>query len=133
MAGARITVALIHGLAIGEEVHKEVTLREPTAGDILDAQEASERLMMVPTGDGGVEPMLVSSPSRSSMEVLRQQIVSVGDISGPLDMKLLRKLDPEDLDMLLATTGNLNAGSINQVQQEVVKRGRGEGGRPDAD
>lgn len=133
MAGARITIALIHGLAIGEEVYKEVTLREPTAGDILDAQEASERLMMVPTGDDGVEPMLVSSPSRSSMEVLRRQIVSVGDISGPLDMKLLRKLDPEDLDLLLATTGNLNAGSINQVQQEVVKRGRGEGGRPDAD
>lgn len=133
MAGARITVALIHGLALGEELHKEVTLREPTAGDILDAQEASERLMMVPTSDGAVEPMLVSSPSRSSMEVLRRQIVSVGDISGPLDMKLLRKLDPEDLDLLLAKTGNLNAGGVNQVQQEVGKRGRGEGGRPDAD
>ncbi len=133
MSKARVTITLIHGLAIGEDTHKEVVLREPTAGDILDAQEASERLMMVPAPDGGFEPMLISSPSRSSMEVLRRQIVTIGDISGPLDEKLLRKLDPEDLNLLLQKTGNLSAGSINQVQEELVKRGRDEGGRPDAD
>lgn len=130
MSKTRVTITLIHGLAIGEDTHKEVVLREPTAGDILDAQEASERLMMVPTPEGGQEPMLISSPSRSSMEVLRRQIVSIGDISGPLDEKLLRKLDPEDLDMLLAVTGNFDAGGSNQVQKEVVQRGRDEGGRP---
>jgi len=133
MSKTRVTVTLIHGLAIGEDTHKEVVLREPTAGDILDAQEASECLRMVPTPDGGLEPMLISSPSRSSMEVLRRQIVSVGDISGPLDEKLLRKLDPEDLDMLLAVTGNFDAGGSNQVQKEVVRRGRDEGGRPGAE
>lgn len=137
MAKTRVTITLIHGLTIGEGVNeytgKEVVLREPTAGDILDAQEASERLMMVPTPEGGAEPMLISSPSRSSMEVLRRQIVSVGDISGPLDEKLLRKLDPEDLNLLLHETGNLSAGGVNQVQEELVKRGRDEGGRPDAD
>jgi len=133
MSKTRVTITLIHGLAIGEDTHKEVVLREPTAGDILDAQEASERLMMVPTPEGGAEPMLISSPSRSSVEVLRRQIVSIGDISGPLDEKLLRKLDPEDLDMLLAVTGNFDAGGSNQVQKEVVRRGRDEGGRPGAE
>ena len=133
MSKTRVTITLIHGLAIGEDTHKEVVLREPTAGDILDAQEASERLMMVPTPEGGAEPMLISSPSRSSMEVLRRQIVTIGDISGPLDEKLLRKLDPEDLDLLLAVTGNFDAGGSNQVQKEVVRRGRDEGGRPGAE
>jgi phage FluMu protein gp41 len=133
MSKTRVTITLIHGLAIGEDTHKEVVLREPTAGDILDAQEASERLMMVPTPEGGAEPMLISSPSRSSVEVLRRQIVSIGDISGPLDEKLLRKLDPEDLDLLLAVTGNFDAGGSNQVQKEVVRRGRDEGGRPGAE
>ncbi|MGP9666247.1 hypothetical protein ACT3TY_16710, partial [Halomonas sp. AOP22-C1-8] len=101
MAGTRIDVPLIHGLKIGEAVCKDAKLREATAGDVLEAQEAAERLMMVPT-QNGVEPMLVVSPSRVGVEVLRRQIVSIGDVSGPLDLKLMHRLHPEDLNLLLA-------------------------------
>lgn len=132
MTGTRITVPLIHGLKIGEIVCKDVVLREATAGDVLDAQEAAERLMMVPT-QNGVEPMLVVSPSRVGVEVLRRQIVSIGDVSGPLDLKLMHKLHPEDLNLLLAKSEQLDGAAVAQTQEGVAQRGRGDSDHPTSD
>lgn len=134
MAGTKITVILAHGLKIGEVLSKEVVLREATAGDVLDAQAESERLMMVPNGAGGHEPMLVVSPSRVGVEVLRRQIVSIGDVSGPLDLKMLHRLDPEDLNLLLAKSEQLDGAAVGQTQDGATQRGRDDSDRsaPDA-
>lgn len=132
MAGTTIIVTLMYGLKIGDETHYQVVLREATAGDVLDAQEAGERLVFAPTGDGGVEPVLVASPSRVGIEVLRRQIASVGDISGPLDLALMRRLDPEDLNFLLIKSGQLDGAAVSQAQDGASKRGRDDGDRPDA-
>lgn len=129
MAGTRITVTLAHGLTIGDETHYKVVLREATAGDVLDAQEEAERLVFAPTGDGGVEPVLVASPSRVGIEVLRRQIASIGDISGPLDLKLMRRLDPEDLNLLLVKTNQLDGAAVSQAREGTTDRGRDEGDR----
>ncbi|NVF15012.1 phage tail assembly protein [Vreelandella maris] len=132
MAGTEINVPLIHGLKIGEAVCKDAKLREATAGDVLDAQEAAERLMMVPT-QNGIEPMLVVSPSRVGVEVLRRQIVSIGDVSGPLDLKLMHRLHPEDLNLLLAKSEQLDGAAVAQTQEGTTQRGRGDSDRPASD
>jgi|SRR5690554_7801206 len=129
MTTTRITVTLAYGLKVGEALHKDVVLREATAGDVLDAQAESERLMMVPSANDGFEPMLVVSPSRVGVEVLRRQIVSVGDLSGPLDLKMLRRLDPEDLNLLLAKSEQLDGAAVGQTQDGVTQRGRGDSDR----
>ncbi|MDW7745874.1 phage tail assembly protein [Halomonas sp.] len=128
-ATTRLTLTLIHGLRLGDETYKDVVLREATAGDVLDAQEAAERLVFSPAQDGGSEPVLVASPSRVGVEVLRRQIVSVGDISGPLELKLLHKLHPEDLNLLLARTEQLDGAAVAQAQSEAESRGRSDGDR----
>ncbi|MCE8027545.1 hypothetical protein HOP54_02425 [Halomonas daqingensis] len=133
MAKTKITVALIHGLTIGETLHREVVLREATAGDVLDAQAESERLMMVPNHDGGFEPMLVVSPSRVGIEVLRRQIVSVGDISGPIELAVLKRLNPEDLNLLLAKSEQLDGAAVSQTQDGATQRGRDDSDRSAAD
>lgn len=38
------------GLMFGEEAQLEVTMRELTTGDLLDAEMAAERLVMTPEG-----------------------------------------------------------------------------------
>lgn len=133
MAGTKISVPLIHGLPIGEAFCKDVVLREATAGDVLEAQEAAEKLMMVPNAEGGFEPMLVVSPSRVGVEVLRRQIVSIGDVSGPLDLKLMHRLDPEDLNLLLAKSEQLDGAAVAQTQEGTKQRGRGDSDHPASD
>lgn len=63
-----------------------VTFRELTTGDVIDAQTASE--IPVTTAEG---PMLVSSPSKMGVEMLRRSIATVGSINGPLSVALLRQ------------------------------------------
>ena len=54
-------VMLETGLMFGEERQLEVTLRELTTGDLLDAETAAERLVMTAEG----EPVLVKSTDQS--------------------------------------------------------------------
>lgn len=128
MAGTRLTVMLAHGLTVGDALLKEVVLREATAGDVLEAQEAAERLVFAPTANGA-EPVLVPSPSRVGVEVLRRQIVSIGDVSGPLELKLLHKLHPEDLNLLLAKSDELDGAAVGQMSDGASQRGRDDGDR----
>lgn len=121
---ATISVQLQKGITVGEKVFKEAMLREPTAMDVIEATEASERIVMVPQGmdDDGrpvMEPQLVASPTMVGVNVLRRQIVSIGDFKAPIDDLLFQKLSPTDLNILQREALKLEKASL-----EVAQRGR---------
>lgn len=121
---------LIHGLVIeaGKPPLKAVELRAPTGGDVIDAQEESEKLVYAMT-DGVVTPTLVTSPSLAGIHVLRRQIVRLGDIQGPLDLDFLKKLDIEDFEMIQAKARELDeALAAQHAAREATARGRDDGG-----
>lgn len=112
---------LIHGLAFGKgdeaELQYRVELRELTAGDIIEAEEASEKLMMGPNG-----PVLVSSPARMGFELLRRQVARVGKLQG-LSLAQLKSLHPDDLERLNAQV----AARDTLLAREIADRGRADG------
>lgn len=121
---------LIHGLTLepGKPPLKSVELRAPTAGDVIDAQEESEKLVYAMV-EGSLAPTLVTSPSAVGVNVLRRQIVRLGDLHGPLELVVLKKLHIEDLELLQARAGELDAALARQAaSREVAQRGRDDGG-----
>lgn len=129
---ATVEITLKHGLKIGEDNLSEAVLREPTAGDILTAQEESEKLVYAMQG-GRLAPVLVTSPAKMGAEVLRRQIVRIGNLQGPLELAMLHKLHPEDLAQIQATADELDGALEAEVaSREVAQRGRddGDGGQP---
>jgi len=115
---ATLTITLTDGIKLGEDILTEATLREPTAGDVIDAQEESEKL--VQTIDG---PRLVSSPTRSGAGVLRRQIVSIGNMQGPFDLADLRKLSTRDFTALQEAAARLEDAAMAEA---LSARGRGD-------
>ncbi|WP_370429593.1 phage tail assembly protein [Actinobacillus pleuropneumoniae] len=109
-------VMLQTGLMFGEEAQLEVTMRELTTGDLLDAEMAAERLVMTPEG----EAVLAKSPALFGYELLRRQIASVGKINGPISMRQLRSLTTEDLNRISLYAQNWESAKAEQV----VSRGR---------
>jgi phage FluMu protein gp41 len=118
---------LIHGLVIGEKSLKPVELRAPTAGDVIDAQEESEKLVYAMI-DGNLAPTLVTSPALVGTNVLRRQIVCIGDVLGPIDLALLKKLHIEDLELIQGKAGELDQALATRATREVTTRGRDDGG-----
>lgn len=112
-------VTLVHGYKVGETVLKEAVLREPNSADILDAQVDSEKLMKT---EDGYE--FVSSPALMGMHVLCSQIVSVGNVNGPLSIDELKKFHPLDLNRLQETAEKLEAAMYKSASQAVTQRGR---------
>ncbi|ECI5214697.1 hypothetical protein DUQ17_22370 [Salmonella enterica subsp. diarizonae] len=96
-------VILKDGLPFGSgddvQMQHDVKLRELTAGDLIDAQVAAEKVVMTKEG-----PVLVSSPSLMGLEMLRRQVGSVGCINGPLSMTMIRKLSTDDFQRLSLAT-----------------------------
>ncbi|EAM8767304.1 hypothetical protein BSZ44_05515 [Salmonella enterica] len=94
---------LIDGLPFGtgndKEMQFDVTFRELSAGDLIDAQVASEKVVMTKEG-----PVLVSSPALMGLEMLRRQIAKVGCINGPLPLHLLKSLSQQDFQRLSIAT-----------------------------
>ncbi|EAO1206232.1 hypothetical protein EX075_13790 [Salmonella enterica] len=97
------TFSLIDGLPYGTGADKEmqhhVSFRELTAGDMIDAQVASEKVVMTKEG-----PVLVSSPAMMGIEILRRQIAKVGCINGPLSLNQLKALSQQDFHRLTIAT-----------------------------
>lgn len=116
---AKIEFQLKHGLPFGKgddaELQLDVTLRELTVGDVLAAQEESEKVVATPTGY-----VLVMSPTRLGIQTMRRQIKSIGKINGPLSVSEMEKLNPEDLSLI---SHHLN-GLERTLLQEVEDRGR---------
>ena len=116
---AATMVTLIHGLRVGESVLREAELRELTAGDILDAQDSAEKLVQTAAG-----PQLVASPARVGVELLRRQIVRIGDVAGPVSLGEIRKLHPDDLELLQRAAAQLDAAAAAETGHSVAERGR---------
>ena len=116
---AATTVTLTHGLRVGDGVLREAELRELTAGDILDAQDAAEKLVQ---GAGG--PQLVASPTRLGVELLRRQIARIGDVAGPISLGEIRKLHPDDLELLQRAAAQLDAVAAAEAGRSLSDRGR---------
>lgn len=114
---------LQHGFKIGETLHLDYELREVSAGDILDAMEESEKLVMVP-GDRP-RPELVASPTLVGVNTLRRQIVRLGTYPGPLTLVELKRLHPADLGLLQTEAELLEAGAA----PEAAQRGRADRGQ----
>ena len=116
------TVELDGGLTIKDTVHKKAVIREANGGDLIDATEESEKLVIV--GDG---PALVASPTMVGLNTLRRQIVSIGDYPGPLTVAELRKLSATDLSLLQEKASELE----QAVWKGAADRGRGDAGEKD--
>ena len=99
------TLVLTDGLRVGDTVHKEVEFKDITAGDILEATEAAERI--VTTRDG--HAAAVVSDARLGMEILRRRIAKADDVFGhPLAW-------PESEAIALGGVYPWDAGNVNVV------------------
>lgn len=109
-------ITLKNGLMYGEEPQYEVKLRDLTTGDLIDAEMASERLMLDKQGN----PVLVVSQTLFGYELLRRQIASVGKLQGPISLAQLRSLTPGDLALINAAIETVESAKV----QKVLERGR---------
>lgn len=126
---ATVNLTLTHGLLIGGDTLKDVVMREPSAGDIIEAQEESEKLVYaVDTAGDRIVPTLVASPTMVGVHVLRRQIVKLGNLSGPLELGMIKRLHPEDFGALQAKADELDAATTAEItSREVARRGRDDG------
>lgn len=124
------TVTLNDGLKVGEHIHKLVTLREATAGDVIEATEESEKVVMVTTlnakGKLIEKPQLVASPMMVGVGIMRRQIVSVDDYSGPLTLDEVKSLSPRDLDAIQDKVDEMDQAALDVIE-ETSNRGRNDG------
>lgn len=110
-----------HGLKIGDQTLHDVVMKDHlTAEDLFLASEAAEKLVFSGEGDDA-KPELVISPSLVSAETLRRQIKRIGDIEGPISMKVLGKLHEDDLAKINKMSQRIEA---IKVSKAVARRGR---------
>lgn len=112
---SRIDVTLSSGLKIGQTTEKEVTLREASAGDMIDATSDAEKVVMTPDGY-----QLVASPALVGIGVLARQIEKLGSFDGAVTVSMLRGLTQADLAALQEAADKLDRAAL----EAVSKRGR---------
>lgn len=93
---------LKHGIKYGEDMQFDVVLREPTAGDIIDASVESEKLIATPDGY-----QLIASPTLVGALTICKQLVSIGVIQAPVSITDFKKLHPEDMQLIQDAAMNL--------------------------
>ena len=81
-----------HGLQIGDVVHKDFELREPTTGDLLDAEADSD----------------LSKPLGFGAALLARQLVKIGTFEGPFTIGMIRRLHRRDFGILMAAQRELD-------------------------
>jgi len=132
---ATTTVTLKDGLTIGKETYSVVTLREATAGDVIEAHEESEKVVVVPTltpkGKLVDKPQMVASPMMVGVNVMRRQIVAIdshsGDsYSGPLMLDEVKTLSPRDLDAIQDAVDAMDLAALDAAEA-ASERGRDDG------
>ncbi|MEX2450908.1 MAG: hypothetical protein WD407_08650 [Rhodospirillales bacterium] len=108
-----VSIELKHGIAIGETVYKNAELREMSVGDIIDGSEESERLVAKPQGGY----VLVESPTHAGINILRRQIVKLGTVEGPIDLSVMRNLNPHDLEFLQVVAEMIEQAGIDRLRE----------------
>ncbi len=121
------TVELKDGLAVGTVTYHTLLLRALTARDLLEAQDAAEKV--VTTKDGLA---LITSPARLSRELLRRQVKCLTEDgrthSGPLGLEELGRLSLRDIAAVQAGADAMDAADALRVGEGMDRRGRNSGG-----
>lgn len=92
---SKVSFTLPNGLEIGSEVHKEVELRDITAGDIIEANEKSREVFLTPQG-----PVLMCPTDKVVRNMLCRIITKLGSLKMPLSPAEFNKLSAADFDFL---------------------------------
>ena len=125
---AQIEFTLDTGISIDGNAQTACVLCEPNAGQIVAANEESEKVVMVPVmlDDNGApitEPQLVISPSLVSVHLLRRQIKQIGEIKGPIEIEIFNKLSAKDLETIQGKAAELDQ-AANNASKVVAQVGR---------
>ena len=120
------TVELKDGLAVGAMTYHTLLLRALTARDLLEAQDAAEKV--VTTKDGLA---LVASPARLARELLRRQVKCLAEDglthNGPLGLEELGRLSLRDIAAVQAGADAMDAADALRVGEGMDRRGRNSG------
>ena len=92
---SKVSFTLPNGLETGSEVHKEVEIRDITAGDIIEANEQSREVFLTPQG-----PVLMCPADKVVRNMLCRIITKLGKLDMPLSPKEFNKLSAADFDFL---------------------------------
>ncbi|WP_270803884.1 MULTISPECIES: phage tail assembly protein [unclassified Aeromonas] len=122
---AIITFELEHGLKAegsdGESLlYREVGLRELTTPDLIDAQLAAEKVVVHANG----KAVAYTSDVLYGLELLRRQISYIGELPGPIDIKEIRKLKPEDFALIQSKAQELDQALAEELANRIEARGR---------
>jgi phage FluMu protein gp41 len=115
-----IEIELEKGLRAGEIQHTKAIIRKPTAGDIIEATQESERVVATPDGW-----QLATSNALLGLNILRRQIEKIGDLKGPFTLEMMKKLSGIDLDLLQTTAIALDEAMQKKIKA-MTERGRSE-------
>lgn len=119
---AEHTFKLKHGLNLGKELLVDVTIKDHlTGGELRAASESSEVLHVMTLPSGEQEPVLIISPSRMASETMRRQILSIGDVNGPISMAELDRLHEDDIALIQEAC---NTAQKLKMKKELEQRGR---------
>jgi len=114
---------------LGGVVFTRAELRDLTAGDVLEAQEASEKV--VQKQDGSLA--LVGSPAAMGRELLCRRIALLRSEdgqkhNGPLSAAELGRMSPDDLYTLQNAADALDVIMALRAGERLQARGRNDGG-----
>lgn len=117
---ALITFQLEHGLKAmggGDEplLYRDVGLRELTSADLIDAQVEAEKVV-VQNG----KAISYTSDVLYGLNLLCRQVEYIGEIKGPLDIKMLKKLHVDDFGLLQSKAQELDMA----LAEALAARGR---------
>ncbi|BBT80463.1 phage tail assembly protein [Aeromonas veronii] len=117
---ALITFELLHGIEAkgsGDEplLYREVGLRELTTADLIKAQLDAEKVV-VQNG----KAVAYTSDVMYGLNLLCRQVDYIGEIKGPLSLKMLEKLHVDDFSMLQAKANELDGA----LMEALAERGR---------
>lgn len=117
---AVITFELLHGIEAkgsGDEplLYREVGLRELTTADLIKAQLDAEKVV-VQNG----KAVAYTSDVMYGLNLLCRQVDYIGEIKGPLSLKMLEKLHVDDFSLLQLKATELD----DALMEALAERGR---------
>lgn len=117
---AVITFELLHGIEAkgsGDEplLYREVGLRELTTADLIKAQLDAEKVV-VQNG----KAVSYTSDVMYGLNLLCRQVDYIGEIKGPLSLKMLEKLHVDDFSLLQLKATELDGA----LMEALAERGR---------